>query len=89
MNSDARVLLEVDDIPKEYVNMLPFLKEPLPSPLEPGADRPVAPEALIALFPRECVAQEVSTERRIRCQRMCVRHMRSMVVPHRSNGHVG
>lgn len=60
-----RVQLDCEDTPTHYVNILPYLKNPLPPPLNPATGEPIGPEALMALFPEECVKQEVSMEKRI------------------------
>ena len=66
MNKEhARIQLDVEDTPKEFLNILPYLKNPLPPPLNPATEEPVSPEALLALFPKECVMQEVSSEKTI------------------------
>ncbi|MFW9892034.1 MAG: TrpB-like pyridoxal phosphate-dependent enzyme [Candidatus Thorarchaeota archaeon] len=61
----ARILLDSEETPKNYLNILPHLKEPLPPPLNPGTGEPVSPDALMALFPVECVKQEVSMDKNI------------------------
>ena len=61
----ARIQLDIEDTPKNFLNILPYLKNPLPPPLNPATDEPVSPEALLALFPKECVMQEVSNEKTI------------------------
>ncbi len=61
----ARIQLDVEDTPKDFLNILPYLKNPLPPPLNPATNEPVSGEALMALFPKECVMQEVSSEKRI------------------------
>ncbi len=65
LREQARVLLDIKDIPKNFVNILPYLRKPLPPPLDPKEDRPVSPDALTALFSVECVKQEVSQDKRI------------------------
>jgi tryptophan synthase beta chain len=61
----ARIQLDIEDTPKEFLNILPHLKNPLPPPLNPETEEPVSPDALLALFPKECVMQEVSNEKTI------------------------
>ena len=61
----ARIQLDVEDTPKEFLNILPHLKNPLPPPINPATEAPVSPDALMALFPKECVMQEVSSEKTI------------------------
>ena len=63
MKEHARIQLDVEDTPKQYLNILPHLKNPLPPPINPATDEPVSPEALLALFPEECIMQEVSTKK--------------------------
>lgn len=66
MNSvTTRILLDIEDTPHEYVNIVPYLKEPLPPPLNPATDEPLPPQALEALFARECVRQEVTEKKRV------------------------
>lgn len=55
--------LPQEELPKRWYNVLADLDEPLPPPLDPKTKEPVDPKALLALFSRECVAQEVSTDR--------------------------
>jgi tryptophan synthase beta chain len=61
----ARIQLDIEDTPKQYLNILPHLKNPLPPPINPVTEEPVSPDALMALFPKECVMQEVSSEKTI------------------------
>ena len=64
-NIKARILLDSEETPKNYLNILVHLKEPLPPPLNPETGEPVSPDALMALFPVECVKQEVSMDKTI------------------------
>ncbi|UNQ72898.1 TrpB-like pyridoxal phosphate-dependent enzyme [Infirmifilum sp. NZ] len=50
-------------LPRAWYNILPDLPEPLPPPRSPATGEPVKPEELEAIFPKEIVRQEVSTER--------------------------
>ncbi len=61
----TRILLDPEETPNKYVNILPYLQKPLPPPLNPATDEPIEPKALLDIFPRECVKQEVARERRI------------------------
>ncbi|MFW9786545.1 MAG: TrpB-like pyridoxal phosphate-dependent enzyme [Candidatus Thorarchaeota archaeon] len=61
----ARIQLDVEDTPKSFLNILPHLKNPLPPPINPATEEPVSPDALLALFPKECVMQEVSDKKTI------------------------
>jgi tryptophan synthase beta chain len=61
----ARIQLDIEDTPKQYVNILPHLRNPLPPPINPATEEPVSPDALMALFPKECVMQEVTQEKTV------------------------
>ena len=65
MNENLKVQLNVDDMPRAWYNILPDLPRPLPPALDPRTLKPVSPEPLMRLFPKECVMQEVSPEREI------------------------
>jgi len=58
-----KFLLDEEEIPKRWYNILPDLPEALPPPINPATREPVAPEDLMALFAKECIRQEVSGER--------------------------
>ena len=60
-----RIVLGPDDTPKSYVNIVPYLRSPLPPPIDPTTDEPVNPEALTRIFAKECVRQQVSQQRTI------------------------
>ncbi|MHA2397425.1 MAG: TrpB-like pyridoxal phosphate-dependent enzyme [Promethearchaeota archaeon] len=61
----ARIFLEPNEIPKEWINILPDLPTPITPLVNPGDGKPAPPEMAFAIFPRECVMQEVSQERTI------------------------
>ncbi|MFW9888799.1 MAG: TrpB-like pyridoxal phosphate-dependent enzyme [Candidatus Thorarchaeota archaeon] len=61
----SRILLDIEEVPTHYVNILPHLKEPLAPPLNPGTGEPIGPEALMAIFAVECVKQEVTMEKTV------------------------
>lgn len=52
-------------MPTHWYNLLPDFPEPLPPPLHPGTREPVTPELMMALFPENLVAQEMSSDRTI------------------------
>lgn len=62
---EVKVLLEMDEMPKRWYNILPDLPEPLPPPINPGTKEPIGPGDLAPLFPMELIKQEVSQERYI------------------------
>ncbi len=55
--------LDQNDLPKRWYNVLPDLPTPLDPPLHPGTREPIEPAALLGLFARTCVEQEMSTDR--------------------------
>lgn len=61
----ARIFLEPNEIPKDWINILPDLPNPITPLVNPGDGKPAPPEMAFAIFPRECVMQEVSQERNI------------------------
>ncbi len=60
MPERTKYLLNDDQIPTSWVNVLPFLKEPLDPPLDPGTRKPIGPEALTPIFPMALIEQEFS-----------------------------
>ncbi|MHA1607396.1 MAG: TrpB-like pyridoxal phosphate-dependent enzyme [Candidatus Freyarchaeota archaeon] len=60
-----KILLEEEEIPKQWYNILPDLPKPLPPPLGPDGE-PINPSTLEQIFAKELVRQEVSQERWIR-----------------------
>ena len=54
--------LSQEQLPKNYYNILHDLPEGVPPPLDPKTRKPVSPEALLRLFAKECIMQEVSTQ---------------------------
>jgi len=62
---ETKVLLDMDEMPKRWYNILPDLPEPLQPPLHPATNQPVGPQDLAPLFPMELIKQEVSQERYI------------------------
>ncbi|MCS7199765.1 MAG: TrpB-like pyridoxal phosphate-dependent enzyme [Caldimicrobium sp.] len=57
-----RVILNQEEIPKKWFNIVPYLPEPLPPPLDPKTGKPVGPESLLAIFPEPIVEQEVTEQ---------------------------
>lgn len=54
--------VEIENIPRRWFNILPFLPRPLDPPLDPETKQPVAPERLAAIFPPALLEQEMSGE---------------------------
>jgi tryptophan synthase beta chain len=59
---NTRILLEPNEIPKEWVNIVPDLPAPMTPLINPMDGKPAPPELAFAIFPKECVLQEVSQE---------------------------
>jgi len=58
----VKVLLNEDEIPRQWYNLAADLPTPLQPPLGPDGN-PVTPEALAPVFPMNLIEQEVSRER--------------------------
>ncbi len=63
--TDRIYQLPTREIPKQWINILPSLPEPIPPMLNPADGKPVPLEALQALFPNGLLEQEVSSKREI------------------------
>jgi tryptophan synthase beta chain len=62
MKSDGRIFhLSTGDIPKQWINIIPDLPEPLNPMINPVDGTPVPLEAMKTLFPESLLEQEVST----------------------------
>jgi len=72
-----KYMLEEQEIPTHYYNILADLPTPLDPPLHPGTKQPIGPQDLAPLFPMELIKQEVSSERSLnsRCIRMLMPHI--------------
>jgi tryptophan synthase beta chain len=62
MSPTTRFDLTQADIPAAWYNLNADFPEPLPPPLHPGTKQPLPPAALEAIFPKNLIEQEVSTE---------------------------
>ncbi|MGK3204145.1 TrpB-like pyridoxal phosphate-dependent enzyme [Amycolatopsis sp. MEPSY49] len=63
MAEKTKYVLDEDDLPTQWYNVIPDLPEPPPPPLHPGTREPVGPDDLAPLFPQALIAQEVTTDR--------------------------
>lgn len=61
----VKVLLNEDEIPRQWYNLAADLPNPPQPPLGPGG-KPISPDMLAPVFPMNIIEQEVSTERWIR-----------------------
>ena len=60
-----KLVLEQEELPRYYCNILPFLPKPLKPPLNPGTKQPVKPEELMRIFTKEGVRQEMCLDERV------------------------
>jgi tryptophan synthase beta chain len=63
--SPTKFLLNEDQIPKSWLNIVPFLPSPPPPALHPGTKQPAGPDDFAPLFPMDLIMQEVSMDRAI------------------------
>src|SRR3989441_10542884 len=61
--NDVKTLLDMDDLPRAWYNILLDLPAPFPPYLHPGTKEPVPPQAFEPLFPKELIRQEMSPNR--------------------------
>ena len=64
-NVHTKFLLDEDEMPRSWYNIMADLPKPPPPFLHPGTRQPVTPDDLAPLFPMALIMQEVSTERYI------------------------
>jgi tryptophan synthase beta chain len=58
-----KVVLNDEEIPRQWYNIMADMPTPMRPPLHPGTGKPVAAEDLAPIFPMNLIEQEVSTER--------------------------
>jgi tryptophan synthase beta chain len=61
-NVHIKYLLNEDEMPRTWYNIMADLPKPPPAVLHPGTHQPVGPDDLAPLFPMALIMQEVSTE---------------------------
>lgn len=59
----TKILLNEDQIPKQWYNIIPDMPGPLAPVIHPGTLQPVTPDDLLPLFPMGLIEQEVSSQR--------------------------
>ncbi len=64
-NIHTKYLLNEDEMPRTWYNIMADMPHPPVPPLHPGTKQPVAPDDMAPLFPMALIQQEVSTERYI------------------------
>jgi tryptophan synthase beta chain len=65
MSDTTKFLLNENQMPAHWLNVLPLLKEPMDPPLHPGTKQPIGPDDLAPIFPMSLIAQEMSMEKEI------------------------
>lgn len=61
----TKIILDEDQIPKRWYNIIPDLPMPPPPPLNPKTRQPITVDDLAPIFPLSLIEQEVSLERYI------------------------
>jgi tryptophan synthase beta chain len=61
----TKILLDEEQMPRQWYNIQADLPSPLDPPLHPQTKKPIGPDDLKAIFPMELIKQEVSTQRSI------------------------
>ena len=61
-NFNSRILLQPNEVPKEWVNIIPDLPAKMTPLINPMDGKPAPPEMACRIFPKECVLQEISQE---------------------------
>ena len=61
----TKFILNENEIPTSWYNILADLPEPMPPVLHPGTGKPIGPDDLAPLFPMALIQQEMSPERYI------------------------
>jgi tryptophan synthase beta chain len=61
MRKNTKILLNENDMPRQWYNILHDIPKPLDPPLHPGTKQPAGPDDLKAIFPMSLILQEVST----------------------------
>jgi len=65
MSHAVRFILDEDQTPKFWYNIVADLPTPPPPPLHPGTLKPLGPDDLAPLFPMSLIMQEVTCERHV------------------------
>src|SRR5574340_124836 len=60
---NTKILLNEDQIPKQWYNIIPDMPGPLAPVINPQTMQPVTPDELLPIFPMAIIEQEVSNQR--------------------------
>ncbi len=66
VQTNKKIFLSEQDMPKKWYNIQADLPNPLPPPLNPATGEPITPDMLSPILPMNLIEQEVSTERWIK-----------------------
>jgi len=66
VQTNKKIFLSEQDMPKKWYNIQADLPNPLPPPLNPATGAPITPDMLSPILPMNLIEQEVSTERWIK-----------------------
>ncbi len=61
----TKILLDEEEMPRRWYNVLADLPSPMDPPLHPQTQKPVGPDDLSAIFPMDLIRQEMSPDRYI------------------------
>ncbi|MGQ9781386.1 MAG: TrpB-like pyridoxal phosphate-dependent enzyme [Nitrososphaeria archaeon] len=64
-DQENKIVLPSNELPRSWYNILPDLPEALPPPLNPATGEPLNPSALERIFAKECIRQEIASDRYI------------------------
>ena len=59
----TKIILDENELPKQWYNILPDLPTPLEPPLNPATNEPIGPDDLLPIFPMGLIEQEMSQDR--------------------------
>jgi len=59
----TKIILDENELPKQWYNILPDLQTPLEPPLNPATNEPIGPDDLSPIFPMSLIKQEMSQDR--------------------------
>jgi tryptophan synthase beta chain len=59
----TKIILDENEMPKQWYNVLPDLSSPIEPPLDPRTWEPISPDALEPIFAKALIKQEMSSER--------------------------
>ncbi|MCL7412469.1 MAG: TrpB-like pyridoxal phosphate-dependent enzyme [ANME-2 cluster archaeon] len=62
---NTKIILDENEMPRSWYNILPDLPTPLEPPLNPATNEPIGPEDLSPIFPMALIMQEMSQDRYI------------------------